>query len=318
MSNDQEAKHDIDGLANSGFSNPRAGARRTGPCPNPGPVGSMRFSDRLLAGVNDNGSVTTVDGFIDETVTDDELGFSVDTERCNGECGANRCCRGACFNPFDPDCTNERLCEFWGIVCCPDDGLCTEDCPTPDPNCDDSDIVILPPDGDDVDEGGEGACCLFDGTCTALTSGECGAMVNASYQGDGSTCDDVTCAPAVPGRPTIAVCPAGFVFTVFDVEINAVLDSFIPNQGFGGDSGVCQYVREDGSGSPLNMWMVFGAPENVGCGQPGETFGSGALIWSRQRTIQVNGGAGLLVDWEGFALEFIRNGVSAGVGLPCP
>lgn len=63
----------------------------------------------------------------------------IDCETANGVCDV------FCYFAVqtDPDCTNADICAQTGGIelegwCCPDDGFCDPDCPTPDTGCDDS------------------------------------------------------------------------------------------------------------------------------------------------------------------------------------
>ncbi len=69
----------------------------------------------------------------DSDCDDPELACAVDVIV---NCSEDDCCQPGCRDPFDPDCTNARLCEFWETTCCADGVTCTEGCPEPDPDCD--------------------------------------------------------------------------------------------------------------------------------------------------------------------------------------
>ncbi len=68
----------------------------------------------------------------DADCDDPELACAVVVEI---NCSEDDCCQPGCRDPFDPDCTNARICEFWETACCADGVICTEGCPEPDPDC---------------------------------------------------------------------------------------------------------------------------------------------------------------------------------------
>lgn len=221
------------------------------------------------------------------------------------QCSLDGCCQVGCIEPFDPDCSNERLCEFWEVLCCPDDGICTEGCPAPDPNCDE-----LVPDGGSMDTGvSDGEECEIGGC------------------GDGEFCCSDQCQPLVV--PTEALCPRSFQLadaTAPDDVFTATLDSFEVNESRFEAS--CVYVRQAGQTRLGSIWFDYRPVSDLGglrdgfCGQAEDeirilgSFGAG----STTHTIKVTVNAELrffFLHTIDVVTGVLNNALAAGVGADC-
>ena len=132
-------------------------------------------------------------------------------------CTVDSCDVDACVNgPVDAACDDGLFCN--GLESCDARlGCVANEIPCPDGSCDEAkdQCVILPPTG---------ACCLPDGACAAsLESSECEDGLDGDYQGDDSTCAEVSC----------LICPPGTI--VASDPPDGVLDARQPHPPGGGE-----------------------------------------------------------------------------------